>query len=287
MVDGSFRESYHSIDFFCRQDWPIEDYELIWVEYYDKANPQLIEKINSYPNARLITLGRTGIYHSSYCFNAGIAESAGELIVIPDADLVAESNALETIWREHESNHKLVMYLLRYEEPQDRHETEIGLPHLREVCAMTSHSNFGACLTVRKKWLLDINGYEQHPVFESGFHANGQDVNTRLKNLGLHVMWHPGIKLYHPWHPFTKVAADAYRLQERVIHYRALNLITRAFQGLNPALNIDFPVALAAEITECRKQLEQAANRPSWKRWGRRIVSELRSLYQSRRIPTS
>ena len=267
MVDGSFRESYHAIDFFCSQSLAAEDYELIWVEYYDKAHPKLVEKIAQYPNARLVTLGRTGIYHSSYCFNEGIAESAGELIVIPDGDLVAEPDALEVIWREHETNDKLVMYLWRYEEPKERHVAEITLEHLREVCVLKSFSNFGACLTLRKKWLMQINGYEQHPVFESGFHANGKDVNLRLKNLGLHIMWHPSLKLYHPWHPFTSASADAYFLQERVILHRLLTLMSRAFQGINPELNVEFPDTLTADIADCQRRCEQSARAPKWLRW--------------------
>ena len=165
MVDGSFRESFHSIDFFGRQTLSPDDYELIWVEYYDKVNPLLAEKISRYPNFRFITLNRDGLYHSSYCFNAGIRESRGELLVIPDADVVVEADFLETIWREHQKNEELVTYCYRYDEPQEAHRSDWDLEHLRRVCKLGHTPNYGACVSVRKKWLLEINGYEQHPVF--------------------------------------------------------------------------------------------------------------------------
>jgi hypothetical protein len=262
MVDGSFREGFHAIDFFCKQSIPPEDYELIWVEYYDKVNPVLKAEIDKYPHARIITLNRTGIYHSSYCFNAGIAASRGELILLPDADIVVETDFLEQVWKEHQSNDKLVMYLFRYEEPEGAHQAQVTLEYLRQVGYLRSPSNFGACLTVRKKWLFKINGYEQHPVFGTGFHANGADVNTRLKNLGLHVMWHPEIKVYHPWHPMTKAVDDAYQLQQIVIRHRAVSLMTRAFEGINAALNIPFPAELAAEVAKKEAQLTVKPDAP-------------------------
>lgn len=258
MVDGSFRESYHAIDFFCRQDVPPDSYELIWVEYYDTINPALAEKIARYPNARIITLGREGVYHSSYCFNAGIAASRGELILIPDADLVAEPDMLGQVWEMHQTDERLVMYLFRYEEPEHLHQETPTLEHLREVCFMRGPSNFGACLTVRKRWLLEINGYEQHETFGTGFHANGMDINTRLKNLGLPVMWHPRIKLYHPWHPFTKASDNAYQIQEVVIRYRAVNLLTHAYEGIDAARNLPFPADLEAKIQQRAKYLSQS-----------------------------
>lgn len=261
MVDGSFRESYHAIDFFCQQDLPPDEYELIWVEYYDKVNPALAAEVAKYPNARIITLGRTGVYHSSYCFNAGIAASRGELVLIPDADLVAEPDMLRAVWDMHQTDDRLVMYLFRYEEPEELHQAVPTLDHLQRVCTMTSPSNFGACLTVRKRWLETINGYEQHDVFGTGFHANGQDINTRFKNLGLPVMWHPRIKLYHPWHPFTKAADDAYRRQEVVIRYRAVNLLTDAYEGLDPARSRAMPADLVEKLAERERQL--AAKEPS------------------------
>lgn len=242
MVDGSFRPSYHAIDFFCNQTFPQGDYELLWVEYTDTVHPTLAETVARYPNARVITLGRTDAYHPSYCFNAGIREARGELLVIPDGDQACEADLLQQVWDEHQTNDRLAMYLFRYEEPEDQHIEPITLDtldHLRRVCFMRSPSNFGACLTVRKKWLLAVNGYDQHRVFHTGFHSAGRDVNVRFKNLGLHIMWHPTIKLYHSWHPFTKMPEQfLYGRQMLVIDWHAVRLETLPFDGLDPARNL-------------------------------------------------
>lgn len=246
MVDGSFRESFHAVDFLASQTF--DDFELRWVEYYDDVDPVLQRKLAGHSNFHAVTLDRSGVYHSSYCFNAGIRASTAELLVITDGDVAVESDFLQGVWDEHAENEKLVMYVHRHNEPRAQHVPEVSLEHLRAVATVTNPENYGGCLTVRKKWLLAINGYEEHWAFSRGEHANGRDVFTRLKNLGLHIQWHPELKLYHPWHPGTLAAATPYRLQQLVIDYRARSLGTSAFEGLDPSRNSALPSDLTARI---------------------------------------
>lgn len=260
MVDGSFRESFHSIRFFCSQTLPADQYELLWVEYYDRVNPALRAEIERFPQARLITVGQSGSYQPSQCFNAGIVAARGEVLVIPDADLVAERDLLEQVWREHEASARLVMYLYRYEEAQADHIAEITLEHLRAVCRLRYPMNCGACLTARKRWLLEINGYDHHPAFREHSHAHGNDVHARLKVLGLPIAWHPRIRLYHPWHPFTLTPARiAYARQVAVSNWRERALNPLAFMGIEPARNTPFPDELVAELDRLRAGNEATA----------------------------
>jgi len=241
MVDGSFREKFHSISYFAEQTIPANRYELIWVEYFNHVTPELESEISQHDNFKIIKLNKTDEYHSSYCFNEGIKQSSGDLIVIPDADVVVENDFLEKVYAEHQKNEKLVMYIYRYNEPEDQHKEQINIEHLNDTCILTNPSNYGGCLTVRKKWLMEINGYEQHPVFSGGFHANGYDVYTRLKSLGLHIMWHPELKLYHPWHPLTLVNSDNFDKQKIISDYRAKKLIYKAAQGIDSSSNSYLP----------------------------------------------
>ena len=255
MVDGLFRESFHAVDFFCNQSLSRDRYELIWVEFFDRVNPELEEKIAGYPNARIVTLNhKDAIYHSSYCFNAGIQESRGEVLFLPDADIAVQPDFLEEALKEHRSDDKLVMYFFRKEEPESSHTSDVSLDRLREVCRFSNPSNYGGCLSVRKSWLLEINGYEQHPVFGSGFHANGLDVYTRLKNLGLHVMWHPRQVLYHPWHPLHAAGAPVWKVQQVIINNRAMELSSLAYQGIDPSRNSDVPGHLLKKLERAKKR---------------------------------
>lgn len=233
MIDGGFRENAYGADYFSKQDFSTDEYEILWVDYFDKVHdvPASISKVDC------IALERSGEYHSSYCFNEGIRRAQGDVIVIPDADLIVEEDYLSQVWELHQEYEKLVAYGYRYDEIEAGELKSFEPDELRQKCVMKNPLNYGGCLTVRKKWLLEINGYEQHPVFGSGFHANGLDIYTRFKNLGLSIMWSHDLKLYHPWHPFTLANADAYNIQRKLIQWRSNNLQYLAFSGLDTAKN--------------------------------------------------
>ena len=110
-------------------------------------------------------------------------------------------------------------------------------------------------MSVRKKWIVEINGWEQHPAFGSHINAHGTDMYTRFKNLGLAVKWHPQIRLYHPWHPLTDVGSFAYVVQSAFSNYRAKKLVTVAYDGLDPARTIPLPVDLEAELKPLMRRL--------------------------------
>jgi glycosyl transferase family 2 len=272
MVDGSFRERYDSIDFMTGQNVPAEDYELIWVEYFDQISPDLRRRIDAASenrNFRAITLGRDGEYHSSYCFNRGIAEARGELVVIPDADVIAEPDFLQTVWDDHAAADRLVTYYHRYNEPEDRRADGVDLEHLRGVCELTNPSNHGACVAVRRKWLIEINGYEQSPIFATGFHANDKDIYARLCSLGLMVRWNPDVKLFHPWHAMTGEVTPHYKPQLDVISWRGRTLSTLPFRGLASSRNTT-PPQRYVEIERWLASLDE----PKWKR----VAGKLRRL---------
>lgn len=248
MVDGSFRENFHIIDSLADQTFPKEDYEVLWVEFYAAVNDSLKGK----DGMRVITLGNSSDkeYHSSYCFNEGIRQSKGEVLIIPDADVMVEPTFLETVWKEHQSCDRLAMYFHRLNEPKELHDKSksYSLAYLKSQTRATTTSNFGGCLTARKKWLMEINGYEQHAIFGTGAHANGYDVNTRLKNLGLHIMWHPTERLYHPWHPGTEADSTRYKLQHLMVEYKASTMMTKAFQGIDPNMDSELPGSLQQKL---------------------------------------
>ena len=235
MIDGEFRENTFGAEYFTKQDFPEHEYEVIWVEFYNQVPVAVTEN----KKIKVVRLGnaKNTIYHSSYCFNKGILEAAGELIVIPDADMIVKKDFLSQLWNRHSLFDRLVIYPYRYDEAEANVLSSHDIAELEEKCILKNPLNYGGCLSVRKKWLLEINGYEQHKIFESGFHANGLDIYTRFKNLGLAVMWAPEIKMYHPWHPFTLHSSIQYKLQFELIAWRSKNLQYLALSGLNDQNN--------------------------------------------------
>lgn len=251
MVDGGYRPHFEVMTSLNKQTMATTDYEVLWIEYFDRVQPELVDKINLLPNSRVYTLNLSGIYHSSICFNYGITHALGELLVIVDADVLMEDNFLETLWQEHLNHDRLVMYIFRFDEPHRTTPYCFDMDYLKKNCTLTNPYNYGGCLTVRKKWLLEINGYECCGIFHTGGdHANGLDVFTRFKNLGLPVMWHPHLRLYHPWHPHVPGIYAVYKPQLQFIEHRAKNLEVLPYQGIHQTRNREIPAGLLPLLNE-------------------------------------
>ena len=235
MIDGQFREHTYGAEYFSKQDLPNEEYEVIWVEFYSKVP----ESVRAQKKVKVITLNNPDdkMYHSSWCFNKGIAEAKGDLIVIPDADQIVEPNFLSSLLKIHSNYDRLVVYPYRYDEVKQGDLKSLDIAELKQKCKLKNSLNYGGCLSVRKKWLLEINGYENHKIFESGFHANGLDVYTRFKNLGLAIMWAPDLKLFHPWHANTLAPAEEYKIQQALINWRFKNMEFLTIDGLSKERN--------------------------------------------------
>ena len=197
MIDGQFREHTYGAEYFSRQDFPEGEFEVIWVEFYSTVP----DAVRAQTTVKVITLDNPDdkTYHASYCFNAGIAAATGELIVIPDADQIVKPDFLGKLYAIHSAYDRLVVYAYRYDEVEQGHLNSLDFEELEEKCVLKNPLNYGGCMSVRKKWLIEINGYEQHKMMETGFHANGLDLYTRFKNYGLAIMWATDTKLFHPW----------------------------------------------------------------------------------------
>ena len=44
LIDGSFRERFHAVDAFANQTFPADQFEILWVEHYDRVDPALEER---------------------------------------------------------------------------------------------------------------------------------------------------------------------------------------------------------------------------------------------------
>lgn len=233
LIDGGFREKIYSAASFSEQEFNTDEYEIIWVEFHTRPHPDLFR----FPNIKVVSLGKTGDYHASYCFNRGISDALGKVLVIADADQIVERDFLTKVWESHLHYDKLAVYGYRYDQVDKNilHTTDIE--ELKSHCALKNPYNYGGCLTIRKKWLMIINGYDQNPVFGSHFHANGLEIYTRLRNLGVAIQWCPDLRLYHPYHPFSLIRSETYRAQKEIIRWRAMHGKLQPFDGLDPSEN--------------------------------------------------
>ncbi|MCB9103902.1 MAG: glycosyltransferase [Anaerolineales bacterium] len=230
--NGGFRESFHTVDSFAKQSFPTSEYEFIWAEYYDSADPVLLDKIHQVENAKVIFVNGEGQWHVGRCMNAGIAASRGDLLVLIDGDIVVRPDFLTEMWQTHAAYKNLVLYVRRWDEPKTAHDAgQISVEHLETVCQLNNPTNYGGCLITGRQNIESAQGYEEHPII-GGPGAVSKELYTRLCNAGFPIMWHSTEKIYHPWHFGTLPSTDTLQQQQQkwVIKQRGLDLSTRADQ---------------------------------------------------------
>jgi hypothetical protein len=203
--DASFRESFHTVDAFGRQNYDKNKFELYWCDFYNNNNQSLIQKIKSYSNFKLLNLknNESTQWHLGKIINYGIKHSTGDILVIPDGDVVVPENFLTEIENLFDtSNKNLLCYFRRWDEPSGYHgENSYNIDYLQNACKLNNMTNYGGCFAIRREVFEEIGFYEEHEVF-SGPGANGLEQYKRFRNKGLQIMWSE-IPIYHPFHNFT------------------------------------------------------------------------------------
>ena len=91
IYDGCFRERHHLVECLSTQNVYPDDFEIFWTDYYD-GDHDLPES----PYLTRIDLGydKSNPIFVSRCHNAGIAASAGELLMHIDGDVWVDNDFL-------------------------------------------------------------------------------------------------------------------------------------------------------------------------------------------------
>jgi len=210
--DAGFRESFHTADCFNIQTLPRSEYEFIWVEYFSDIDSRISDKLKRFPNARSLCYGGTAPWHLGRAINSAAKVARGDILVITDGDILVSPDFLNEIRAAHQTSEDTVIYCRRWDEPKP---IKPGLNQTFDFEAMKSKfylanpTNFGGCISLRKHVLNRVGGYEEHELFaEAG--AIGKELYIRLKNAGMPIVWHPELRIYHPWHEGSSPSSAEY-----------------------------------------------------------------------------
>ena len=83
LLDWECRERFHSLDWLNRQDAPRDQYEIIWVELFNRVVPAAMELADV-----VITCRQKGLYHKHHGYNIGLLQARGAITVICDSDAI-------------------------------------------------------------------------------------------------------------------------------------------------------------------------------------------------------
>lgn len=200
LLDWSCRERFHALQWLADQTVARDQYELIWVELFDRAVPQALQGADV-----LLTCSQKGTYHKHEGYNAGLLVSRGKVVTVCDSDAVFPPDFVESIIKSFRfsSDEPQQLVLMHYEWRTDTEYPEhlSGIDGLRAFKWKDLWPNVGACMSVRKIDAIRFGGFDEHSSFR-GFVCGPYDLGWRLINAGIPEVWHdPSIALWHFSHP--------------------------------------------------------------------------------------
>lgn len=203
LLDWKCRERFNTLDWLNRQDVSRDDYELIWVELYDRILPEVMEKADV-----VITCHQQGMYHKHKGYNIGALFSHGEFVVICDSDAVFPPNFVRSIYQSFKSENlqtAIPMVLMHHEYrtsflyPETLSDTKELMDEKWKWWDLVP--NCGACLTFRKQDIIRFGGFDEHKSYR-GYLCGGYELAWRLVNAGWPEVWHDtSVVLWHFAHP--------------------------------------------------------------------------------------
>ncbi len=227
--DCCYRNFFHLTGSLAAQDYPNDQYEIIWVEQRSRAasdafNHRLglrslgdtVALYTDQCDVRVVYLDQPPAqpYHIGVCVNAGAALSRGEILSRMDGDMLVRPDFLHCL--DHEMNVRPgVINLARRGAarpvgvpPERWTEGVIDYDRCRAECPRGFDPvppvvrNKGPCLSAPRAWCEAVGGYDEHPLWATGISRNGQDLTARLEIYsGVPSRALPDQIGVHPFHP--------------------------------------------------------------------------------------
>jgi hypothetical protein len=315
LLDWSCRESFHVLDYLADQTVRREQYELIWIEYYDRRAVEIDRRLKECALAGkppvvdqwvLMGIPTDVYYHKHLMYNAGIVLSRGKIIAICDSDAIVKSTFVETIINLFEEDTEIVLHLDQVRN-NDRRFYPFNYPTIGEVTGEGSinwqdgkttglwdttdilHTrNYGSCMAALREDLLQIGGADEH-IDYLGHICGPYDMTFRLVNLGKREFWHPEEFLYHVWHP-GQAGEKNYIGPHDGRHMSSRALLARLTGRILPFL--ENPAVQNLRLQKNQVPFEDSfgniTSEEKLRSWSRRNISKLqprlwRALFPSRR----
>jgi glycosyltransferase involved in cell wall biosynthesis len=225
LLDWNVRESFHTLHYLNQQTVPRDQYELIWLEFYDKKPLKLQEMVwrqgKDQPLLdQWIVAGYPSdmIFNKHRLYNLGILISQGQYCVICDSDAIYTPNFVAKLLAAFDKTPSAVIHLDQIRNA-DRRFHPFAYPSIAEVLGegcinwhgdlsrgldnspdILHDANYGSCMAASRDAMLAIGGADEH-IDYLGYICGPYDMTFRLVNHGLAERWLRDEYSYHVWHP--------------------------------------------------------------------------------------
>jgi len=202
LLDWGCRERFHTLDWLTTQTVARDQYELIWVELYDRVAPEAMEKADW-----LITCNQIGMYHKHKGYNIGLLQASGDIITVCDSDAVFPPEFVASIIEAFELNTRAEPkpLVLMHHEQRSNHIYPRKLEVIEDVLRydwVELWPNAGACLSVAKRDAFGFGGFDEDESLR-GYICGPYELGWRLVNAGIPEVWHDKVFLWHFAHPHS------------------------------------------------------------------------------------
>ncbi|MDR4498213.1 MAG: glycosyltransferase family 2 protein [Candidatus Scalindua sp.] len=229
LLDWNCRESFHIFDYLSNQTVSRDQYEVIWIEYYNRRVQEIEVRLKECESQgkppivdQWIVMGipDTVYYHKHLMYNLGIVASRGKIISLCDSDAIVTPTFVESIVSSFDKDPDIVLHLDEVRNV-DKRFYPFNYPSLDEIlkkgCINWKEGkttglldkddqlhtrNYGACMCAQREDLIHIGGADEH-IDYLGHVCGPYEMTFRLVNSGKREIWHQEEFLYHVWHPGT------------------------------------------------------------------------------------
>jgi len=263
LLDWHVRESFHVLEYLNQQSITRDQYEIIWIEYYERKwwhHPK-------YAPDQYVTMNRprAETYHKHKMYNLGLQMALGDIVCILDSDAVLTCNFVREIISstrpgvvlhlDEVRNHNKAYYPFCYPttdqlKAKPSNWTGFTTRGMESTEDMIHRRNYGACMAAWKTDLIRIGGADEHEDYR-GYICGPYDMTFRLRNAGVKEVWHPGEFVYHAWHPHQ----DGAGILREFGPHDGRHMSTRALMNLNNGRVL--PWVENEDIKQCRLSLQK------------------------------
>jgi hypothetical protein len=292
LLDWGVRESFHSLQYLNQQSAARDQYEILWLEFYEHKPVKLQEMIFRQGKGTplidqwiLAGYDKDTIFNKHRLYNLGILLSQGEICVICDSDAIFTPNFVTKVLDGLAQTPRAVIHLdeIRNENPRFH---PFAYPAVHEILGagcinwegdvstglnnssdMLHTANYGACMAARRQDLLDIGGADEHLDY-LGYICGPYDMTFRLVNHGLTERWLRDEYLYHVWHPNIGASNSDYQGPSDGRGMSSRSLESRLIGRVQPCLeNPWIRDARQGIVVEAEEVLKALAGKeePAWR----------------------
>lgn len=189
------------------------------VSDYGSADGVSVAQAAESSGARCVRTETDGTWSRSRALNAGFRVATGELFFATDADMIFTPGTLAAVAGRLSAhpNEGIILQCrdlppgIGLEDPQ-----VIDWAHCQRVATVRPRWGMGGLVATRQAIFDRLRGYDER------MHTyGGEDIDfaKRLRRFGIPINWldRPNVRMYHVWHPSSRVAASLDEAAEAAI----------------------------------------------------------------------